>query len=180
MTELKQLQQRLERQAYYDDLTGIYNRRAFFLKTDQAFEASKDKQLPFTIILFDIDHFKKVNDTYGHHIGDQMLIHVASICSDQQRAEMLFARYGGEEFVLALPGYTHAQGEAFAHQLREKIALTPLRIEQTVIHVTSSFGVATVKSSTEQSWAPILQHADVALYSAKHAGRNQVKVHSIG
>lgn len=175
MTALKQLQQRLEKLAYYDELTGIYNRRAFFQQSDDAFETARKHKQPYTIILFDIDYFKKINDTYGHQIGDRMLLHVASICKAQLQRDMIFARYGGEEFVIALPNYTAVQGEDFANTLRKQITASPLEEEKQVIHSTSSFGVATVDSNLVQSWTTILQYADEALYAAKHGGRNQVK-----
>lgn len=177
ITELKQLQQQLEYQAYYDELTGIYNRRAFFQRAAQALLTSRDKRLPFTAILFDIDYFKKVNDTYGHQIGDQMLMHIAGIASAQKQPGMMLARYGGEEFVMALPGYTLAQGEALANTLREQIELTPLLVNHVAIPVTSSFGVAAVEAVNEQALSQILQYADEALYCAKRAGRNQVQLH---
>jgi len=104
-----------------------------------------------------------------------MLRHVAAICTDQLKEDMIFARYGGEEFVIALPNYSGAQGEAFANQLRQQIATVPLKQERLLIQSTSSFGVATIASNSVQSWTTILQYADEALYAAKHGGRNQVK-----
>lgn len=80
ITELKRLQAQLEKQAYFDELTQVYNRRAFFQQSGQKLEHAKAAQTPLTVILFDIDYFKKVNDTYGHMIGDQILKHVAQIC----------------------------------------------------------------------------------------------------
>lgn len=190
MTQLKLLQQQLERQAYYDELTDIYNRRAFFQKAEQAFTAAKNEQRPFTVILFDIDHFKKVNDTYGHQIGDQLLIHIATLLRTWQKPHTIYARYGGEEFVIALPGYTLAQGEAAADELRGQIEATPLLINQNAIAVTSSFGVSTIAGSRAEEdaavgeytgawrkgeWQQVLQYADEALYEAKRTGRNLVQ-----
>src|SRR5690606_37130202 len=126
ITELHTSQQKLERLAYYDELTQIYNRHAFFQQSEQSLMQAKDNMSAFTIILFDIDFFKQVNDTYGHQTGDKMLVHVAQLCKAELGEHMLFASYGGEEFVLALTGYTLVEGENFAIHLRLCIEQKPL------------------------------------------------------
>ncbi|MEF2246866.1 MULTISPECIES: histidine kinase N-terminal 7TM domain-containing diguanylate cyclase [unclassified Paenibacillus] len=176
ITELHTLQQKLEQQAYYDELTQIYNRRAFFQQTEQSLMKVKDNLSSFTIILFDIDFFKKVNDTYGHQTGDQILVHVAQICKAELGEHMLFARYGGEEFVLALTGYTLVEGENFANHLRLCIEQKPLVENERFVSVTSSFGVSVTTGAMEETIYQLLQKADEALYAAKRAGRNQVQV----
>ena len=176
ITELHTLQQKLEHQAYYDELTQIYNRRAFFQQSEQSLMKVKDNLSPFTVILFDIDFFKKVNDTYGHQTGDQILVHIAQICKVELGEHMLFARYGGEEFVLALTGYTLVEGENFANHLRLCIEQKPLVENERFVSVTSSFGVSATTGATEETIYQLLQKADEALYAAKRAGRNQVKV----
>ncbi|MNZ88003.1 Response regulator PleD [compost metagenome] len=130
----------------------------------------------FTIILFDIDFFKQVNDTYGHQIGDQVLVHVAQICKAELREHMLFARYGGEEFVLALTGYTLVEGEKLANHLRFCIEQKPLVKNEQVVLVTSSFGVSVTTGAMEETIYQLLRKADEALYAAKRAGRNQVQI----
>ncbi|MCM3634683.1 histidine kinase N-terminal 7TM domain-containing diguanylate cyclase [Paenibacillus camelliae] len=176
ITELHTLQQKLERLAYYDELTQIYNRHAFFHQSEHSLIKAKDNRSAFTIILFDIDFFKKVNDTYGHHTGDQMLLHVAQICKAELGEHMLFARYGGEEFVLALTGYTLVEGENFANHLRLCIEQKPLVENDRFVSVTSSFGVSVTTGAMEETIYQLLQKADEALYAAKRAGRNQVQV----
>jgi diguanylate cyclase (GGDEF)-like protein len=176
ITELHTLQQKLEHQAYYDDLTQIYNRRAFFQKSEQSLMKAKGELSSFVIILFDIDFFKKVNDTYGHQTGDQMLVHVAQICKAEMGEHILFARYGGEEFVLALPGYTLAEGENFANYLRFCIEQKPLVENEKLVTITSSFGVSVTTGAVEETIHQLLHKADEALYAAKRAGRNQVRV----
>jgi diguanylate cyclase (GGDEF)-like protein len=176
ITELHTLQQKLEHQAYYDELTQIYNRRAFFQQSEQSLMKVKGKLSSLMIILFDIDFFKKVNDTYGHQTGDQMLVHVAQICKAELGEHMLFARYGGEEFVLALTGYTLMEGENFANHLRFCIEQKPLVENERVVSVTSSFGVSVTTGAMEETIYQLLQKADEALYAAKRAGRNQVQV----
>ena len=110
-TELKKLQQQLEHQAFYDELTQVYNRRAFLWQCEQDFAAATENSNPFSVILKDIDHFKAINDTYGHDIGDQTLVHIAQTCRNKLQQGQIFARYGGEVFVLALKGVTVGQAE---------------------------------------------------------------------
>jgi len=176
ITELKMLQMKLEHQAYYDELTNVFNRRAFFQKCEQDFAVAKKRSSPFTIILIDIDYFKKVNDTYGHHVGDQVLKHVVNVCESHLKEGMLFARYGGEEFVLALKGWTISEGEALANQLRRQVEAQPLITNEGTIFVTLSSGVAETTKEKEESLHQLLNKADQALYKAKRAGRNQVHI----
>jgi diguanylate cyclase (GGDEF)-like protein/PAS domain S-box-containing protein len=178
ITELKMLQMKLEHQAYYDELTKIFNRRAFFEKCEQEFAAAKKYASPFTIILMDIDYFKRVNDTYGHHVGDQLLKHVVKVCQMQLKDSMIFARYGGEEFVLALKGHTVLEGEEVANQLRRTIEANPLITDEEVISVTLSSGVAETSNDTDETLYLLLNKADNALYSAKREGRNRVKIYT--
>lgn len=177
ITELKMLQVKLEHQAYYDELTQIFNRRAFFQQCEQNFTRAKENSMPFTIILADVDHFKKVNDTYGHYIGDQLLVHVTKVFQSQLRKDILFARYGGEEFVLALDGYTILEGKELANQLRRFLETQPLITHEGVISVTLSFGVAEASKDKEETLYQVLNKSDKALYSAKRDGRNQVNTY---
>ncbi|MEK5040659.1 histidine kinase N-terminal 7TM domain-containing diguanylate cyclase [Sporosarcina sp. FSL K6-3457] len=178
ITELKRLQVKLEQQAYYDELTQILNRRAFFQQTEQDFAAAKKTSSPLTVILIDIDFFKKVNDTYGHDVGDQMLRHVVKVCQTQLEEGILFARYGGEEFVLALNGSTALEGEALANQLRRHVEAQPLITAEGAISVTLSSGVAEATQETEETLHQLLNKADIALYAAKREGRNRVCVYT--
>lgn len=177
ITELKELQVKLTHQAYYDELTQVYNRRAFFQQCEKSFDEAKRTSLPYTVIMFDIDYFKKVNDTYGHRAGDELLKHVAKVCQTELKGEVLFARYGGEEFVLALKGWTLSEGEVLANHLRESIESQKLvTSDGAMISVTSSFGVSQAIKDDE-TLTQLLNKADEALYSAKHDGRNRVNVY---
>lgn len=177
ITELKQLQLKLEYLAYYDDLTRIYNRRAFFKYCEEWFVKYKQQSKPFSIILFDIDYFKKVNDHYGHHVGDQLIQHVVQVCQRSMNEEVLFARYGGEEFVLALPMRTAEDAEILATLVRENLERSPLIIDDVTIYVTSSFGIAQASGQPEETLLHLLRKADEALYSVKRNGRNQVGIY---
>ena len=178
VTELQRLQAQLEHQAYYDELTQIYNRRAFFQRGEEELAAAREASEPFALLLFDIDYFKKVNDTYGHAVGDLLLKHVAEICRTQLTDDMLLARYGGEEFVLALMGSAAEEGEAVANRLRRQVEEHPLRTDEGAIAVTISSGVAEAAAGSEESLNQLLNKADQALYVAKGNGRNQVRVYT--
>jgi diguanylate cyclase (GGDEF)-like protein len=177
ITELKRMQRTLERHAYYDELTRILNRRAFMERCEENYARSRKEAADFTVILFDIDHFKQINDTYGHLAGDRVLVHIARICESSLTDEMLFARYGGEEFVLALYGRTAEEGRQFAEQLRVTIASQPVAMDGDLIRVTSSFGVAESSGRKEETLQKLLHYADKALYEAKRGGRNRVCVY---
>ncbi|WP_269431592.1 GGDEF domain-containing protein [Bacillus sp. SA1-12] len=168
---------KLEHQAYYDELTQIYNRRAFFEQSEKDLAEAKRDSLPFTVILIDVDYFKRVNDTYGHNVGDQLLVHVAKACQTQRKEGMLFARYGGEEFVLSMKGCTASEGEALANQVRKHIESQPLITDEGVISVTLSLGVAEAAREAGETLYQLLNDADHSLYSAKRGGRNQVRVY---
>jgi diguanylate cyclase (GGDEF)-like protein/PAS domain S-box-containing protein len=176
ITEIKRLQVKLEHQAYYDELTGIFNRRAFFEKCEEGFSVAKRGLSPYTVVLMDVDYFKKVNDTFGHPVGDQLLIHVAKVCQSLLTDDMLFARYGGEEFVLALNGCSAGEGERIANQLRMAVELQPLHLPEGIISVTLSCGVAEATEIQNETLYQLLNRADKALYLAKENGRNQVMV----
>lgn len=178
ITDLKRLQMKLEQLAYCDELTGINNRRAFFQQCEQDFMLSKKELSPFTVILIDVDFFKKVNDTYGHSVGDQLLVHVVNVINTQLKENTLFARYGGEEFVIALKGYTLEEGENLANQLCKCLELHPFRTSEETITVSVSCGVAESLNESEETLYQLLNNADKALYSAKGEGRNRVSVYA--
>ena len=174
ITALKQLQRKLEQLAYHDELTQIYNRRAFFEKCEADYEEARKAGVPFTVMLVDIDHFKMVNDTYGHQIGDEVLVQSVEICRDMLDESALFARYGGEEFVIALKGTDGAEGMLLAERLRSAVERHPVDAGEESVHVTFSMGVAEAKGETLRQ---LLNRADQALYAAKEGGRNRVYLH---
>ncbi len=156
-------------EARTDELTGISNRRDFLEKVEKALALAKKNNQPFSLIMFDLDDFKKVNDTYGHSIGDQVL-HIVSVSMKQNlRGGDLFARWGGEEFLLALPGTPEKQACMLAEKLRQVISMAPYPEK---IHVTASFGV--VEAKDEQFFQTLVDEVDEAMYIAKKQGKNQV------
>lgn len=177
ISEMKDMQKKLEYQAYYDGLTEIYNRTQYMTLSQQALNEAYRNNHYFSIILFDVDHFKRVNDEHGHAIGDQMLVHIAQIGKKLLSSDIIFARYGGEEFVMSLPSYCLSDAVSIAEQMREALVHTPLNTENGQLQVSASFGVIQA-SSQKETLDQLLLKADTALYESKHNGRNQVTAYN--
>ncbi|MFW1972389.1 GGDEF domain-containing protein [Acinetobacter bereziniae] len=155
-----------------DPLTNLYNRRFFNEKLD----AMQSKKTHYAIILIDIDHFKDINDLYGHHFGDEALCQVAKLLSSQIRHSDIVARYGGEEFIIALPDTTLDSAQAFAERCRLAIQNQVIEsLDHHYVQLTASFGIAT--SIDDDNISKIIHLADKALYRAKQSGRNQVHLY---
>jgi diguanylate cyclase (GGDEF)-like protein len=157
-----------------DALTGAHNRVHFDerLRTELAYAVRHGTAL--SLALFDIDHFKRVNDTHGHLAGDQVLRHVARIAARQLRAEDMFARYGGEEFAVILRGIDLSGCVRVAERLRSTIEVLPTGFEKRVIPVTISVGCAMFDDAPERRGESLVARADSRLYAAKRTGRNRV------
>ena len=155
-----------------DSLTGAQTRRSFDLDVKREMDRAKRYNRPAAFVSFDVDHFKTVNDTYGHAAGDAVLQSLASTCKAKLRSVDLFARLGGEEFVILLPETDRAGAMNAAEKLREIIADTPIIFDDQQITITASFGV-TVADSEGGSVQSILMRADEAMYQAKTGGRNK-------
>lgn len=163
------------RLASTDTLTGLLNRRAFIERIDKARAASERQLFPISVLLLDVDHFKKVNDTLGHDAGDAVLQGVARVLSGMGRKTDFVARWGGEEFVVALTQTAEAGARIAAERVRRAIADAKYRLPSGEIHrATASVGLA---SAENESWQldELLGRADKAMYSAKHRGRNRVE-----
>ena len=171
LAHIKSLSTQLRNIAYTDSLTKIYNRLHFAHFLDAEIDKVKRYGGKFSIIFFDLDHFKKVNDNYGHLIGDDVLACVTEIVSKANRSADIFARYGGEEFIILTPETNLSGALIHAERLRNDIEKYKF---DTVGHVTSSFGVAEFNAKTD-SIETILERADKALYLAKEYGRNRVE-----
>ncbi|MEO9133132.1 MAG: diguanylate cyclase [Sphingomonas sp.] len=175
ITERKQLIAQLETLSETDILTGALNRRGFTRIANREFERLRRRRAMATIVMFDIDHFKKVNDRYGHAAGDLVLGKVADCCRAHLRQNDLLGRIGGEEFALLLAdGDTNAAPAAIA-RLSAAIASTSVWSIKGSVSVTASFGIATIDPATIEL-TDALARADEALYEAKHAGRNCIKI----
>lgn len=178
ITEQRFLQEQLKQLAYFDGLTKIYNRTQFLHRGREILSEAQLNPQPVSFILFDIDYFKRINDTYGHDVGDQAIIHVVSVCNRYLRPEMLFARYGGEEFVIALPNTSLQEAEKLAEQLRVALLNDPLDVKGVPITLTSSFGIAQYNGGSD-SLESLLRDADTALYESKRNGRNAVRAYTV-
>lgn len=160
--------------ANFDNLTKIFNRSYFLELSQEELSRAKRYQLPVSIIIMDIDHFKWVNDTYGHKAGDLALQTVAGVCKEALRANDLFGRYGGEEFVVFLPVTSPEMALSVAERLRKNVSCSPVLLDNYKINVTASFGVFGVENAEGVELDDLLKNADHALYKAKSLGRNCV------
>ncbi|MFV3384622.1 GGDEF domain-containing protein [Pseudomonas sp. NY15364] len=164
---------RLTEQATTDALTGLPNR----LKMAEVFERERAHALrngtPLSLVFLDIDHFKQINDRFGHEVGDRTLIHFATVLAQRLRINDLFCRLGGEEFAVLLPGSAAEQARDIAESLRERLAAEPLRFDDIALPMTLSAGVASFRADG-QSLDELMLAADRRTYAAKRAGRNRV------
>jgi len=169
----------LLRFAFTDYLTGLRTRGYFEQQLELEFKRAERRKQKFALLMIDIDHFKRLNDSFGHHVGDQMLRDVSSMLMKDMREVDTVARYGGEEFVIILPETTQAGALYVAQRLRRAVeqakffAGSPHEVQ----HLTISIGVA-VYDSDAQFKRDLIEFADAALYAAKHAGRNRVIAYS--
>ncbi len=168
----------LQEASQRDTLTNLYNRARFDAYIVEEFAVAQRTGKPLSVIMADVDHFKRVNDTHGHPVGDRVLIAVAQALGGRLRPRDLVARYGGEEFVLVLPETDAPGSEVVAERIRKKIEGVRHEIAgKEPLLVTMSFGCATLVPATFGTGAELLAAADQALYAAKHAGRNRVVLH---
>ncbi|HEY2899859.1 MAG TPA: GGDEF domain-containing protein [Polyangia bacterium] len=156
-----------------DGLTQIFNKRYFLENLEREIARSQRYRRSLSLVMFDIDHFKKINDSYGHLAGDYVLKMLASTVKSKIRREDLFARYGGEEFAIVLPEIDGDNGKAFAEKIRQIVEKQDFRFENTRIRVTISMGVSTIDEETTDA-ASLIKRSDERLYEAKSAGRNRV------
>ena len=160
--------------AIQDGMTGIHNKRYFLEFLEREIAVCQRHGHPLTLVMFDVDHFKKVNDTHGHLAGDAVLKDLAYRIRPRIRREDLFARYGGEEFACVLPSTALAGGIVFAEHLRTLIEERPSAFDNLHIPFTISLGVTTLQRETGVDASSLIKRADENLYSAKRGGRNRV------
>lgn len=174
---LQQLQRnrKMRALAMTDDLTGLPNRRHILKYLDERRKAAAENAMPLSLIAFDVDHFKRINDRYGHGVGDRVLASVARLVADGLRAEDRVGRIGGEEFLVVLPSTALAEAEAIAERLRGAIESARLHGDGEDARLSASFGVVELTAADRDSES-LLKRADDALYRAKHEGRNRVAV----
>ncbi len=161
-----------------DSLTGLYNRWFVVDKIESEINRSLRSGSPLTLMMLDIDHFKQVNDTYGHAAGDQVLQTVGKLLKESCRVYDVAGRYGGEEFCIVLPDTKIDNSSTVANRIRERLQMTELAFGSESVGVTASIGVAGLETGDTENifnGAALIERADRALYSAKHRGRNRVE-----
>lgn len=168
----RRLHLHLEKLASHDPLTGLLNRHALDAAIEREMARSARHLYPLSVLVMDLDHFKRINDTFGHDAGDAVLKAFAQAAAAALRRDDVLGRQGGEEFLALLPGSGHASALVVAERIRAAVAATSLLHDGRTVGVTVSIGVATARDSG--SWEPALRAADAALYEAKRTGRNRV------
>jgi two-component system cell cycle response regulator len=169
----KHLQDLLIEHAHIDPLTGLPNRRALMVRLQQEWARMERHEGSLSLVMADVDHFKRINDTYGHVIGDRLLQEIARTIAGQCRAVDLPARYGGEEFAIVVPDEAASKAVRLAERCRREIEQVRLPVKAATIGITASFGVADASGSSCPE--ALVDRADEALYQAKSAGRNRVR-----
>lgn len=171
ITDKNEVQQRLLELSETDALTGLYNRRKLIETLNDRLAAFQRDQIQTSVLVFDIDHFKRLNDELGHNAGDVALVEIARLCRQHLRQSDVIARFGGDEFVVVMPGAQRADALEIAERLRKHVPITLqeiLRYETTISGGVSEFG------QPDRSSGDILTRADDGLYQSKRAGRNRV------
>ncbi|MFB4167768.1 diguanylate cyclase domain-containing protein [Virgibacillus sp. JSM 102003] len=165
---------KLEDFAHHDPLTGLPNRRLFNVRIEQRLEEFKDHNALLAVIMLDIDHFKEINDSMGHDVGDRVIKEFGNRLRETVRDEDLVARLGGDEFVILLPGIESAENAVAIAESIQNAIRQPWKANDSTISITSSMGIA----MSEQDITPssMLKNADIALYEVKNKGRNAYKL----
>jgi diguanylate cyclase (GGDEF)-like protein len=168
----EQTDQALLRLANYDDLTGTLNRRTFIARTNQFIAAYAKKKKPITLMLFDIDNFKSINDSFGHDVGDRVLVDLTTKLKEQLGEDVLFARYGGDEFAILLPDMDEMESSRYSERIRQVAELS--HVPGLTLPCTISVGVLTIIPDEKTHLEELYSTCDKALYCAKRNGRNGV------
>ncbi len=168
-------QQHLEYQTQVDSLTGLFNRRAFEKKIHEEFERSKRYHNPLSLLILDIDNFKTINDTYGHHGGDAALVKISETFREKTRQSDFPSRYGGEEFVLVLPETDQENALLVASKIHDAIRSSAFGTTARPFRLTVSIGVTSTSTRFYSDWREMLDDADQALYLAKNTGKDRIE-----
>lgn len=174
--ERARLLEGLKQQAITDSLTGLLNRRHFYTLAQREMDRLWRYHHPFALIMLDIDHFKLINDTYGHTVGDMALMEVARSCQETLRHVDVLARYGGEEFLILMPETNAPSAVQVAERLRLKISDLKIETDKGIVRITASLGVLLIKEDNRQTLDQMIEQVDQAMYRAKRHGRNRVAI----
>jgi len=173
-SNLLRAREQMHELATRDSLTRLLNRGTILERLAEELESARRNRRPLTVLMCDLDHFKRVNDTFGHPTGDAVLAEATSRLMSTLRPYDLAGRYGGEEFIVVLPGVDRDRALACAERLRQAISATPVAAPFAPVNVTCSFGVMTSSDCSHVSVESLMHGADAALYEAKRLGRNRV------
>lgn len=178
LEDINRLKEHYESMSMLDDLTGLFNRRYFYAQIGAVLANAKRHRQSFCLLVLDLDHFKGVNDIYGHGFGDTVLKDVSRVLREEIRESDILARFGGEEFIIIFTNTHNIKGKLFAERIRERIADLTWYIQEQEVKITVSIGVHCQSSEAFKQSDPeideMIQKADKALYAAKAKGRNQV------
>jgi diguanylate cyclase (GGDEF)-like protein len=166
----------IERLAMTDSLTGVYNRRTLFELGDKELSRSRRTGASLSLIILDLDHFKRINDKYGHLGGDAILLRFVEVVRGCLRTSDVLTRYGGEEFCILLPDVGVAGAKVVGERIRSTIEASTFFVGAVPLKVTASVGVAALPTGAQVTLSSLVQRADQALYIAKRDGRNRVSV----
>lgn len=175
-TRVVQYQQHLEHQSQIDSLTGLFNRRAFEKKIHEEFERSKRYHNPLSVLIFDLDNFKSINDTYGHHGGDAALVKISETLREMTRQSDFSARFGGEEFVMILPETDQDNALQVANKIHGAVRSSSFGTTNRPFALTVSIGVSSSSTRAYSTWREMLDDADRAMYLAKNTGKDRVEI----
>ena len=178
--ELEEKNRQLEYLAGHDPLTGLFNRRQFDQLVGMELSRAARQPAPISLLMVDLDHFKFINDRYGHPLGDEVIRHTASLLRNYTRTGDSVARLGGEEFLLLLPDTSQPQARVIAEKVRRLLEETPLPMKDGLLYLTASFGIACLEAGVPGTYEGLYAAADKALYKAKASGRNRVEVIELG
>ena len=180
-SQLKVTNDKLRSIAQRDGLTGLYNHRYFQEVLDKELSRAMRYRRAFSLVLFDLDHFKKINDTYGHRVGDIVLKEISAVVMENVRTNDVVARYGGEEFAIIAPETDLKGAAVLADRLRRAVEQMQIQADSVTVQATISVGAATYLPSTEGTTkTKLLDAADAAMYQAKNNGRNQLSMAKVG
>lgn len=165
----------IEHQYCFDALTGAINRKAISLLLEQSFESMRRYHQTYTVAMVDVDHFKSLNDEYGHLVGDQVLKHIGLFLRKNLRNTDCIGRYGGEEFLIVMPETNIKTAYEVLEKVRKDLANSGIIVDDISLHAAFSAGISQVLDEDEDPWVAV-KRADVALYEAKQTGRNRIKI----
>jgi len=180
--ELEEAKEALQKLVSIDPLTGLYNRRYFSEISKTLFNLSKRNNQPFSALMIDIDRFKLINDSFGHMVGDRVLIHIAKEIMYSLRGSDVAVRFGGEEFIVLLPGTDLHGATQIARKIKtniEKEEIWVHDVQDNIIKLTVSIGVAECECMTDQGIDNLVHRTDEALYQAKRSGRNTIRCYNV-